>query len=75
MTQILVQLQPDGILTYMDESQLEKHVIKVDNDVERTVVTEYRLRSDPDNPRAVHRSVDMHLKTPAVWGVGVAASF
>ena len=75
MAKILVQLIPDGLLTFMDESELVKTVGKIDNNIERTTWIEYRLRSDPDNSRPVHRSVDMHLKTPMVWGLGEAQSF
>jgi hypothetical protein len=66
---ILVQLEEDGLLTYMDESDLIKTTGKIDNEVERTTWVEYRLRSNPTG-RVVHRSVDMHLKTPMVWGFG-----
>ena len=72
---ILVQLEKDGELTLMDENLLVKTTGKIDNKIERTTWVEYRLRSDPDNPRPVHRSVDMHLKTPMVWGFGETQSF
>lgn len=73
--QILVQLKPDGLLTLMDEADLIHSTGLVDNAVEFTRWVEYRLKSDPDNPRPVHRSVNMHLKTPMVWGFGAAAQF
>lgn len=71
---INVQLKPDGLITRMDESELIKTTGCIDNEIERTTWVEYRLKSDP-NGRVVHRSVNMHLKTPAVWGIGVAAEF
>jgi hypothetical protein len=70
---ILVQLNPDGLLTYMDESELIKTTGIIDDEKECTRWVEYRLKSDPDAERPVHRSVDMHLKTPMVWGLGETA--
>ncbi|MEO8007147.1 MAG: hypothetical protein ABI728_01310 [Betaproteobacteria bacterium] len=70
MSMITVQLQEDGPITEMDEADLVKREGGIDNDDERTTWVEYRLKSDPDAPRAVHRSVNMHLKKPMVWGVG-----
>lgn len=75
MAMIEVQLEPDGLLTFMDESELIKTTGKIDNKVERTTWVEYRQKSDPDNPRPVHRSVNMHLKTPMVWGFGETQGF
>ncbi len=72
---ILVQLEPDGLLTYMDEADLVKTTGVIDDEKERTTWVEYRLKSDPDAERPVHRSVDMHLKTPMVWGLGETANF
>lgn len=66
--QVLVQLEKDGLLTYMPEHLLAKNVIKTDNAVECTTVVEYRLKSDPDNERPVHRSAHVHLKT-ALFGI------
>ena len=63
MGMINVQLVVDGPITQMDEADLVKLEGGIDNDVERTTWVEYRLKTDPDNPRAVHRSVAMHLKT------------
>ena len=74
MANILVQLQEGGLLTYMYDYDLIKTTGTIDNEVERTVWVEYRLKSDP-NGRVVHRSVDMYLKTPMVWGFGEAAKF
>lgn len=71
---INVQLQVDGPITQMDESELIKATGGIDNEVERTTWIEYRLKSDPENPRAVHRSVDMCLKTN-IFCDAVAASF
>lgn len=65
---VLVQLVKDGLLTYMPEHLLDKHVVKTDNAVECTTVVEYRLKSDPDNERPVHRSAAVHLKM-ALFGV------
>ncbi len=70
---ILVQLEPDGLLTYMDESDLVKTTGIIHDEKEHTTWVEYRLKSDPDADRPVHRSVDMHLKTPMVWGFGETA--
>jgi hypothetical protein len=75
MILILVQLEKDGPLTLMDENLLVRTTGKIDDAIERTTWVEYRLRSDPDNPRPVHRSVDMYLKTPMVWGFGEAQQF
>ena len=72
---IEVQLQPGGLLTLMDDSELVKTTGKIDNEVERTTWVEYRLKTDPDAERPVHRSVDMYLKTPMVWGFGEAQKF
>jgi len=75
MAKIEVQLTPDGLLTLMDEDELIKTTGKIDNKVERTTWVEYRLKTDPDAERPVHRSVDMHLKTPMVWGFGETQNF
>jgi len=74
MGMILVQLQEGGLLTYMDEADLIKTTGIIDDKVERTSWVEYRLKSDP-NGRVVHRSVDMYLKTPMVWGLGESQKF
>lgn len=74
MKKITVQLAIDGPITEMDECELVQRIELIDNDVERTTVTEYRLASDP-NGRAVHRSVDMVLKKAAVFATGEAGSF
>jgi len=57
---ITVQLQPDGPITEMDESLLEKREGVIDNDVEYTTWVEYWIPGTTD--RAVHRSVHVHLK-------------
>jgi hypothetical protein len=75
MALINVQLEIDGPITQLDESELVKTTGKLDNDNETTTWIEYRLKSDPQAERAIHRSVDMYLKKPAVWGCGIAASF
>lgn len=75
MALINVQLVEGGPITQMDEADLVKRTITVDDENEHTVATEYRLKTDPRHPRAVHRSVDMRLKKPAVFGMGVAAEF
>lgn len=64
---INVQLEPDGPITQMDEALLVRSTGGIDNDVECTTWVEYRLKSDPDAQRAVHRSVDMRLKKAAVF--------
>jgi hypothetical protein len=71
---ITVQLEVNGPITEMDDSELIKSVGGIDNDVERTTWVEYRLPSDPEG-RAVHRSVDMYLKKPAVFAVGESGKF
>jgi hypothetical protein len=71
---VLVQLEEDGLLTYMDEAELIRTTGVIDNEVEKTTWIEYRLKSNPHG-RVVHRSVDMHLKTPMVWGFGETQRF
>jgi hypothetical protein len=66
---IYVQLQPEGPIILMDEDALVKTEGQVDDDVEFTTWVEYRLRSDPTG-RAVHRSVHVTLKKPAVFADG-----
>lgn len=73
MALIKVLLQEGGEVTELDESELVKRTITVDDECETTVVTEYRLRADPRAERAVHRSVDMKLKT-GLFADGVAAT-
>lgn len=70
---INVQLELDGPITQLDESELVKTTGTIDNEVERTTWIEYRLASDPKAERAVHRSVDMYLKQ-GLFGSGVAAT-
>ena len=74
MTMINVQLEADGPITQMDESELVKSTGGIDNEIERTTWVEYRLKSDP-NGRIVHRSVDMVLKKPAVFADGAVSAF
>lgn len=74
MTLINVQLEDGGPITQVEETDLVKTVGGIDNDVERTTWIEYRLASDP-NGRAVHRSVDMVLKKPAVFADGATGAF
>ena len=59
----------------MDESELVKTVNVIDNFVEHTVETIYHLKSDPNAQWAVHKSVDMKLKIPAVFADGAVAGF
>lgn len=73
MTLINVQLVPDGEVTQLDDSELVKRTITVDDETETTVAIEYRLASDPRAERAVHRSVDMYLKQ-GLFSEGVAAT-
>lgn len=70
-----VQLEIDGPLIKMDESELIKTIGGIDNKIERTTWVEYRLKSDPLAIRPVHRSVNMYLKTPMVWGFGASQNF
>jgi len=73
---INVQLDEDGPITQMDEAELVKSEGVIDNDNELTTWVEYRLASDPNAARAVHRSVHVMLKKqPGVFASGVAASF
>lgn len=74
MPNIKVQLTPDAPITDMDESLLVKSVGEFEDENERTSWTEYRLATDPHAERAVHRSVDMVLKKPAVFADGAAQS-
>ena len=75
MNLINVQIDPNGPITQIAESELIKREGKIDNEIELTTWVEYRLKSDPDAERAVHRSVDMILKQPAVSADGAVASF
>lgn len=70
---IPVLLEELGDIEVRDIADLVRTEGTVDNDVERTRWIEYRLKTDADNPRAVHRSVDMYLKQ-GLLGVGIAAS-
>lgn len=47
-----------GEMTQMDTKDLSHREINIDNDIEKTTVTEYWLDGE-----LVHRSVYMHLKT------------
>lgn len=67
MALIPVQLAEGGEIEEVDESLLRKRTITIDDEDEHTMVTEYRLVSDPRAERAVHRSVHVHLKKPAVF--------
>jgi hypothetical protein len=75
MTMITVQLEADGPITELDESELVKSTGGIDNDVETTTWVEYRLKSDPNAERAVHRSVNMILKKAAVFSDGDIGKF
>ena len=66
---INVQIEEDGPITQMDEAELVKSEGSFDNDNEFTTWVEYRLASDPNAARAVHRSVHVILK----WTPGMAA--
>ena len=75
MTRVLIQEREDSlILTYRDDSELIRSEQKFEDDREITRAVEYRLKTDPDNPRAVHRSVHVHLKQ-GLFGAGFAAAF
>lgn len=47
-----------GEMSQMDTKDLSHREVIVDNDIEKTTVTEYWLHGE-----LVHRSVNMHLKT------------
>lgn len=70
---ITVQLEENGPITVMDDKELVKTEGNFEDEKEKTNWTEYRLKSDPAAPRAVHRSVNMFLKKPMVWGFGEVA--
>jgi hypothetical protein len=72
---ITVQLEPDGPITELDEDFLVRRDGVFENDDELTTWVEYRLASDRDNPRAVHRSVHVKLKKPMVESVGEIGQF
>lgn len=74
MGMINVQLKENGLITRVDESELVRKNLVYEDDIELTKAVEYRLKTDPDNPRAVHRSVHVHLKQ-GLFGAGIAASF
>lgn len=75
MPKITVQLTPDAPITEIDESLLVKSVGGFEDENERTTWVEYRLASDPHAERAVHRSVDMVLKKPVVFGAAAVNGF
>jgi len=52
----------DGVIRQMDDSELTPNHSLVENDHERTSVTEFHL-----NGKVVHRSVHVHLKE----GIGI----
>jgi Arc/MetJ family transcription regulator len=56
----------------MDEAFLVRTTGEIDNEVERTVWIEYRI---PGQDRAVHRSVHVTLKRPAVFASGEIGRF
>lgn len=74
MGMINVQLKENGLIIRVDESELVRKNLVYEDDIELTKAVEYRLKTDPDNPRAVHRSVHVHLKQ-GLFGAGIAASF
>lgn len=59
---ITVDLNGDGVITEMDEALLTPNHSVIENDHERTQITEYLL-----DGRIVHRSVHVHLKQ----GIGI----
>ena len=73
MAQINVQLTPDGPISTLDESELVKKHGVFENENERTSWVEFRLKSDPDNPRAVHRSAHVQLKK-SIFSEGALAT-
>ena len=72
---INVQLIEGGPITQLDEDLLVKREGLIDNEIERTTWIEYRLRSDPDAERAIHRSVHVTLKRPTVTSEGEIGRF
>lgn len=73
MALIPVQLEPNGPISTLDETELVKKEGMFEDENERTSWVEFRLKSDPDNPRAVHRSAHVHLKKP-LFSEGLTAS-
>lgn len=57
-----------GYPSTMDTADLERKEHITDNEIERTVATEYWLKG-----QLVHRSVNMHLKT-GLFAEGIQAS-
>lgn len=74
MSMVNVQLDPDGPITQMDDALLVCRTGGHSNDNETVKWIEYRLLTDPEAERAVHRSVHVTLKKPMVWGFGKAGS-
>jgi hypothetical protein len=66
---------PDAPITEMNEALLVRSEGEVDNDNERTTWVEYRLVSDPNAERAVHRSVHVRLKQAGVESIGAIGTF
>jgi len=54
----------DGVIRQMDDSELTPNHSTIENDSERTQVTEFQL-----DGKVVHRSVHVHLKQ----GIGIEA--
>lgn len=48
----------------MDESLLDKHIGSLDNEIEYTVWTEYRMKGANPDSAPIHRSVHVTLKLP-----------
>jgi hypothetical protein len=52
----------NGVISQMDDADLTPNHSVIDNEHERTAITEFRL-----NDKVVHRSVHVHLKQ----GIGI----
>lgn len=75
MAIITVQLSHDAPIIEMDDSLLVRSDGVVDNENERTTWVEYRLASEPNSERAVHRSVHVTLKKAGVFAQGEIGKF
>ena len=50
----------------MDESLLDRHEGRFENDIEMTTWTEYRLKGESAESAPIHRSVHVTLKEPII---------
>jgi len=56
----------ETIMGEIDEAELDKHEGSLDNAIEYTVWTEYRLKGDGLDTPPIHRSVHVTLKEPII---------